>query len=417
MIYGAVRRQGQAVRLRADPGDLDTQSPYNTYVIDGLPPGPIANPGEASLEAVANPSRTRDLFFVADGSGGHAFAETYEEHLAQRRPLAGGEQQRASATRTRRAPDGGTGGRSERSRWPCRPPEAGRLIPVAVRPTLTARCGAVRGDFRGHDRACRSISMTGFARADGGGEGFRWIWELRSVNGKGLDVRFRLPPGFERLEQPARERVREPPGARQRPGDADASQRETGRQSPHHQRGRARRGPRSDGDASRERIDAAAADARRHPGDPRRRRGRRGRDSTRRRARRSTRRYWPISTLRLPISPPCGRARVTAIGRDPACPAGRDRETGRGRRGIAGPHAGGDPRAACRAGRDASRRGTGARPRPAAPGGCAARHQGRYPRGDRPASTPMSPPPAPCSTRAVPSAAGSTSWPRNSTAK
>ena len=60
---------------------VEKQTPYNTYAVEGLPPGPIANAGRASLEAVANPSRTRDLFFVADGSGGHVFAETYEEHL------------------------------------------------------------------------------------------------------------------------------------------------------------------------------------------------------------------------------------------------------------------------------------------------------------------------------------------------
>ena len=60
--------------------EIEQPTPYNTYVIDGLPPGPIANPGSASLEAVANPARTKDLFFVADGTGGHVFAETYEQH-------------------------------------------------------------------------------------------------------------------------------------------------------------------------------------------------------------------------------------------------------------------------------------------------------------------------------------------------
>jgi UPF0755 protein len=79
IIYGLVGGKGTLGRP-IKRSEIAQPSPYNTYVIDGLPPGPISNPGRASLEAAANPARTRDLFFVADGSGGHAFTETYDQH-------------------------------------------------------------------------------------------------------------------------------------------------------------------------------------------------------------------------------------------------------------------------------------------------------------------------------------------------
>ena len=93
-----VNRLKRGMRLQSDPtvaygvdasgplgrplrrSDLDGDTPYNTYKISGLPPGPICHPGRDSIAAVLNPAPTRDLYFVADGSGGHAFAETLAAH-------------------------------------------------------------------------------------------------------------------------------------------------------------------------------------------------------------------------------------------------------------------------------------------------------------------------------------------------
>jgi len=94
-----VNRLNRGMRLQSDPtvifaltqgqaplgrtllrSDWDYDDPYNTYVYAGLPPGPIANPGRDAIAAVLNPLETTDIYFVADGTGGHAFAETLAEH-------------------------------------------------------------------------------------------------------------------------------------------------------------------------------------------------------------------------------------------------------------------------------------------------------------------------------------------------
>ncbi len=79
VIYGITK--GQAVLGRGlRQSELRARTPYNTYVIDALPPTPIANPGRASIEAALNPAATDFIFFVADGTGGHAFATNLDDH-------------------------------------------------------------------------------------------------------------------------------------------------------------------------------------------------------------------------------------------------------------------------------------------------------------------------------------------------
>ncbi len=103
IIYGLVGGKGTLGRpiMRSE---IDQPTPYNTYVITGLPPGPIANPGRASLEAVANPARTKELFFVADGTGGHTFAENLQQHQQNVTKLRQFEQQIRQTT-TQATPD------------------------------------------------------------------------------------------------------------------------------------------------------------------------------------------------------------------------------------------------------------------------------------------------------------------------
>ncbi|MGO7038843.1 MULTISPECIES: endolytic transglycosylase MltG [Rhizobium] len=82
IIYGLFGGEGKPADRPIYQSDLKRDTPYNTYVIKGLPPTPIANPGKDALEAVANPWKTQDLYFVADGTGGHVFSATLEEHNA-----------------------------------------------------------------------------------------------------------------------------------------------------------------------------------------------------------------------------------------------------------------------------------------------------------------------------------------------
>lgn len=107
IIYGMFGGEGKPADRPIYRSDIDTPTPYNTYTIDGLPPGPIAIPGRASLEAVASPSRTDDLYFVADGTGGHVFAKTLEEHNANVARWRAAERQRAAAAAAEETNDTG----------------------------------------------------------------------------------------------------------------------------------------------------------------------------------------------------------------------------------------------------------------------------------------------------------------------
>jgi UPF0755 protein len=79
VIYALEKAGRWTGRLRRS--DLEFESPYNTYLNSGLPPGPICNPGAASLRAAVEPMASDDLYFVARGDGGHYFSKSYADHL------------------------------------------------------------------------------------------------------------------------------------------------------------------------------------------------------------------------------------------------------------------------------------------------------------------------------------------------
>lgn len=106
VIYALTKGQEKLDRPLYTKDLTDTHSPYNTYYVAGLPPGPIANPGLASIRAVFQPAQTDYFYFVADGTGGHIFAHTLEEHnknVAQWRKI---QEQKASVIDSTSDPKG-----------------------------------------------------------------------------------------------------------------------------------------------------------------------------------------------------------------------------------------------------------------------------------------------------------------------
>src|SRR5208282_663096 len=163
IVYGLVLGKG-TLGHPITKAELDQPTPYNTYLIDGLPPGPICNPGKAALEAAANPVRTKELYFVADGTGGHVFAETLDQHLKN----VARWRQIEKDVKDRLAPDAGPTPAAPAIRGaiePVDPAQFGALAaPAPGRPApgaVLARLAKIGADRNAKDAALASLAAPG----------------------------------------------------------------------------------------------------------------------------------------------------------------------------------------------------------------------------------------------------------------
>jgi len=164
IVYGLAFGKG-TLGHSITKAELTQPTPYNTYIVDGLPPGPISNPGKASLEAVGNPVRSKELYFVADGTGGHVFADTLDEHLKN---VAHWRQIEKDA-KDRLAPDvtPPTGAPAIRGAIePINPESFGALTPPGASPSappaLLARLAKIGASRKAMDEAMASLGRTAF---------------------------------------------------------------------------------------------------------------------------------------------------------------------------------------------------------------------------------------------------------------
>ena len=166
--------------------------------------GRSAIPARRRCTTRCSPEQSDDLYFVADGTGGHVFAKTLAEQNRNVATYLHG----AAAAEAEPAPANP-------------PPPPVRAAGKQASRSAAALPGEPRPSLRRALRRSRMgvSSMTGFARAEGEAAGISWVWELKSVNGRSLDLRLRLPPGYDALEAPLRAAL----GGRLRRGNISAN--------------------------------------------------------------------------------------------------------------------------------------------------------------------------------------------------